>query len=218
MNISLMLFFFTMMLEVIVQSLLRPLPLYPSWIHFFPTLPSMVVEVTSLNREETRAFISTYQSFFGRDPRDYEIKDNLKLETHSASVDWLRPLDSFQIIEIPRRSTDLVELDDASEYFQVDYELLGTIFALDSHAVVMGAIIEVCRLSDWLVLPVESGKRICGSFRECLIPFYGCLFIQINLWLPLTGFEKEVLMFFRRIALSLSMSVSAIKRGLACPR
>lgn len=57
--------------------------------------------------------------------------------------------------------------------------------------------IEICPASDWLVLPLGSRKNICNSFRDCSIHLYEFLFPRINLRLPLSDFEVEVLRFLK---------------------
>lgn len=74
-----------------------------------------------------------------------------------------------------------MELIDASKYSWVDSGILETSSTLDKPTIVREANIEVCSSSNWLVVPVETSKRICSNFEECSIPFYECLFTQINL-------------------------------------
>lgn len=85
---------------------------------------------------------------------------------------------------MPLKNIELVELIEASKYSWVDSEILGTPYALNSLVVMRDANIEVSSPSDWSVLLVESGKRIYNNFDECFVPFYECLFTQINLWMP----------------------------------
>lgn len=59
-----------------------------------------------------------------------------------------------------------MELVDASKYSWVDSKIQGTLSTLNSHAIVREANIEVVRSSNWWVLPVESGKKICSNFEE----------------------------------------------------
>lgn len=51
--------------------------------------------------------------------------------------------------------------------------------------------------SDWHVIPVDLGIRICNSFDECSVPFYGCLFTRIGLQLPLYEFEMTILKYLK---------------------
>lgn len=51
--------------------------------------------------------------------------------------------------------------------------------------------------TEWSVLPVELGKRICSIFEEWSIPFYECLLTWMNIWLSLSGFKVEVLKFLK---------------------
>lgn len=54
-------------------------------------------------------------------------------------------------------------------------------------------IVEVGSPLDWVLVPVDSNKRIYSSFDGCFIPFYECLFTQLNFRLPFNGFEVGVL-------------------------
>lgn len=83
-----------------------------------------------------------------------------------------------------------METTNASKYSCVDSKILGTLFALKSHAIVMEANIEVGYLSYWLVLLVEFTKGIYSIFGECFIPFDKFLFTRINFQLHLTRFEE----------------------------
>lgn len=125
------------------------------------------MEFTTLTKEEHHTFIRTYHfKTFDYDPSDVEIKDHLKLRNLFSSVHWLRPSNIFQDDEVPQTGTSLMELVDASKYSWVDSKIQGTLSILNSHAIVREANIEVVRSSNWWVLPVESGKKICSNFEE----------------------------------------------------
>lgn len=86
---------------------------------------------------------------------------------------------------------------DINNYDWVEYEILGTPFALNNHAITSVTKIKVYCLSNWFVLPMESGKRTCSNFEECSIPLYECLFTRINVWFPLSDFEVDMLRFLK---------------------
>lgn len=122
------------------------------------------------------------------------------------------PSNIFRVDEVPQRCIDLLELADVSKYW-VNYEILGTLFDLDSHAVMKEANIEVGRLSYWLFILRELSKRVCISFREWFISFYEFLFTPINLWLPLIEFEEEVLKFVKIVPSQFHPSTSDLIRS-----
>lgn len=47
--------------------------------------------------------------------------------------------------------------------------------------------------SNWFVSHVDIDKRIYSSFDRCFITLYDCLFTQLRLMLPFSGFEEESL-------------------------
>lgn len=128
------------------------------------------MKVSFLNREEAQFFFKIYQTIYNWDPSDIEIKDYLSHETHTEGVDWLKPFNIFQADEIHINNTKLAEYIDASKYSLMDSEVLGIPSVLDNLAVVREDF-EVGSPFNWLVLPMESGKMICSSFKECFIPF-----------------------------------------------
>lgn len=67
--------------------------------------------------------------------------------------------------------------------------MVGTLFVLNTETTIGTVDIIVNDPSEWLVLPVDSEKRICNSFDVCLCPFYECLFTRVVMWLPLSKFE-----------------------------
>lgn len=103
---------------------------------------------------------------------------------------------------------------DASKYSWVESKILGTHSALNSLVVVREANIEVGSPSNWSILPTKSGKRICGNFKDCSIPFYKCLFTQINIWLPLYAFQVDVRRFLKVFPLVVSSWGLCLYKGV----
>lgn len=82
-----------------------------------------------------------------------------------------------------------MELPDPSKYSWLELEKLGTPYILSDFTFISVIDIIVAHPTDWSVLFVESGKRICHTFRECSVSFYEFLFTCIILRLPLFEFK-----------------------------
>lgn len=50
---------------------------------------------------------------------------------------------------------------------------------------------------NWLILLVDSEKRVRNPFDGCSVLLYECLFTMIGLWLPLSEFEVAVLKYLK---------------------
>lgn len=70
---------------------------------------------------------------------------------------------------------------------------MDTLFVLSTEATIDAARIVVRNSLEWSILLVGSKKRICSSFKDCMISLYECLFTRIELWLPFSDFEVVVL-------------------------
>lgn len=98
--------------------------------------PSLEVEVSSLNQEETLLFIITYRPAFVQNPSDSEIRVHLKLMSQSAIMDLLKLPAINWDDEVLRRNDNLVEPTNVSRYTWVDFKIWGNFYASDNHVVV----------------------------------------------------------------------------------
>lgn len=77
--------------------------------------------------------------------------------------------------------------------YWVAFKILGSPSILSIKTTINATNIVVGCPSNWPVIPVDSGKRICRPFNGCLVPLIECLFSRICLWLPLSEFKVIVL-------------------------
>lgn len=98
--------------------------------------------------------------------------------TQLEGVDGFKSFNIFQIDDMPLNNIDLVE----------HVEILGTIYAINSLVVVSDVNYVVRSPLAFLVILVESGKRICNNFEDFFIPFYKSPFTWINIRLQLYEF------------------------------
>lgn len=70
---------------------------------------------------------------------------------------------------------------------------MGTSSVLSIEVFIYATGIMVDDPLEWLALPVESKKRMCNSFNNCMITFYECLYTRIWLQVPFSDFEVAIL-------------------------
>lgn len=86
-----------------------------------------------------------------------------------------------------------MEPADAIKYNWVAAEVLRTPSILSTKTNIGTTDIVVSDPPDWLIVHVDSQKRICNSFDEWSVSFYECLFTLVGLQLPLSEFEVAIL-------------------------
>lgn len=111
-----------------------------------PTLLTLEMEFTILNREDAKNLVKTYQDFYYRDLSDTEIKDNLARGAQSDGISWLNPFMICNADKIHLKVVMLVESTDVIKYSWVDTKVVGALSVLSDSMIISATKIIVDHL------------------------------------------------------------------------
>lgn len=132
---------------------------------------------------------------YNQDPSDADIKDHMKCKGQLEGVSWLKPSEHFKVDELSLKKDMFIELDDVIRCYRVDAKIVGTPSILSTGASIDAANIVVDYFLYWSIILMDLRKRITNSFYGCSVPFFKCLLIRIDVWLPLSTFKMALLKY-----------------------